>query len=466
MTLTKRNGISRRSLLKRAAAVSTFGPLFQATRGQLSAQARRAGPNTRSAPSDLKITDIRGCTIASNYDYPLIRIDTNQGVYGLGEVFCNDRISQALILKPFLVGRNPLEIDNILQNIRPYTFQGTSSGGYSGIDIALHDLAGKVYGVPCWRLLGNKLRDRLVLYCDTAGVADPKVYGARMKRRKDEGFQFFKMDLYTRMVADKPNAVDSRGIATETGLKYLCEIIAGVRDAIGYNVPLAADHFGNLNVNDCIRYGRAFEPYMLAWAEDLLPYNTRRILDWALDFKTITDATETPTLTGEMLFGLEEAYQYVIDNKAVDLIHPDVCKSGGMLECKRIADYAAPHGIQAAVHMANSPVGQMASAHYAATISNFVVLEYHAVDIPWWQDLVTGVDKPIASKGFQVVPDTPGLGIELNEAVIKQHLSTLKYAVPDGYFEPTTMFDKAFIGRHPHEAYPHLDEFGKLVVAP
>jgi hypothetical protein len=97
MSSKNRTGISRRSLLKTAAAVSAFGPLFQATQGELSAQARQNGPNRNSSPSDLKITDIRGVTIASNYDYPIIRIDTNQGVYGLGEVFCNDMISQALL---------------------------------------------------------------------------------------------------------------------------------------------------------------------------------------------------------------------------------------------------------------------------------------------------------------------------------------------------------------------------------
>jgi len=459
MSSSKTTGISRRSLMRRTAAVTAFGPLFQATRGELSAQARQNGPNRNSSPSDLKITDIRGVTIASNYDYPIIRIDTNQGVYGLGEVFCNDMISQALLLKPFVVGRNPLQIDSIMAGIRKFAWQGSSSGGYSAIDVALHDLAGKVYGVPAWRLLGNKLHDKLLIYCDTTGIPDPKVYGARMRRRQQErGFQFFKMDLYTTMVADKKNAVDTRGVATDLGLKYMCEIIQGVRDGIGWEPPLAADHFGNLNVKDAIRYARAFEPYHLAWAEDLIS-----ALDWR-GFREITHATTTPTLTGEALFGLEEGYKPLIDNEAVNYLHPDVTCSGGMLECKRIADYAAATGMQCAVHMANSPIGQLASAHFAATIRNFMVLEFHAVDIPWWEDLVTGVKKPIIEHGgYQSVPDTPGLGVELNEAVVKQHLVTTGYPVPDGYFAPTTMYDKALIGNHVRSKYPHLDAVGNPV---
>jgi L-alanine-DL-glutamate epimerase-like enolase superfamily enzyme len=476
MSSKKRTGISRRSLLKTAAAVSAFGPLFQATQGELSAQARRNGPNRNSSPSDLKITDIRGVTIASNYDYPIIRIDTNQDVYGLGEVFCNDMISQALLLKPFVVGRNPLEIDAILTGasstgsgigggggylgagIRRFASQGSSSSGYSAIDIALHDLAGKVYGVPAWRLLGDKLRDRLLIYCDTTGISDPRIYGERMRRRqRDGGFQFFKMDLYTTMVADKKDAVDARGVATDLGLKYMCQIIQGVRDGIGWEPPLAADHFGRLTVKDAIRYARAFEPYHLAWAEDLIS-----ALDWR-GFREITHATTTPTCTGENLFGLE-GFKPLIDNDAVNILHPDVTDSGGMIECKRIADYAASSNVPCAVHMANSPLGQLASAHFAATIPNFMVLEYHAVDIPWWQDLVTGVKKPIIEHGgYQTVPDTPGLGVELNEAVVKEHLVTTGYPVPDGYFAPTPMYDKAMIGNHVRSKYPHLDAQGNPV---
>ena len=136
MPLHKRSSISRRSLLKRAAAISTFGPLFQATQGELSAQARRGGPNTLSSPSALKITDMRGVTIASNYDYPIIRIDTNQGVYGLGEVRDAGNEGMALVLKPHIVGRNPLNIEPILDSIRNFTNQRRFGGGYSALDIA------------------------------------------------------------------------------------------------------------------------------------------------------------------------------------------------------------------------------------------------------------------------------------------------------------------------------------------
>jgi hypothetical protein len=212
-----KSSYSRRSLLRRIAALSAAGPLFRATQGELSAQARQSGPNRFSAPSDLKITDIRACLVAANFDYPIIRIDTNQGVYGLGECFAGATMAAALVLKAHLVGKNPLDIEGILGNYgRGRGIRGTAghdfwNTGYGAVDLALHDIAGKVYGVPAWRLLGNKIRDRVLIYCDTVGSDDPKIYAQQMLARKKLGFQFFKMDLYTRMVANRPGAVVPAG---------------------------------------------------------------------------------------------------------------------------------------------------------------------------------------------------------------------------------------------------------------
>ena len=263
--------MTRRELLQASMGAAAVVPGLQAGALTTGVQAPAAAPiNKNSAPSGLKITDMRACTVASNYDYPIIRIDTNQGVYGLGEVRDAGVKGIALILKAHILGKNPLEIESILRDIRQFAGQGRMGGGYSAVDMALHDIAGKVYGVPAWRLLGTRYRDRIRIYCDTTGHKDPKIYGERMLKRKKMGFTFFKMDLYTSLVADRPGAVHQNGAATDKGLKYLCEYIEAVRDAIGWDAPLGADHFGNLSVNDSIRYARAFEPYQLAWAEDFI----------------------------------------------------------------------------------------------------------------------------------------------------------------------------------------------------
>lgn len=443
----KSNTLTRRRMLRRAAGAAMFGPLFQATRGPVSAQ---SAVNRNSAPADLKITDMRACRVAANYDYPLIKIYTNQDVYGLGEVRDAGVEGIALVLKTHIVGRNPLEIDTVLRRIRQFSGHGRMGGGFSAVDMALHDIAGKVYGVPAYRLVGNKVRDRIRIYADTTDHKDPKIYAERMRKRKAMGFTFFKMDLHTSLVEDRPGGMHESGAATEKGLQYLCEYIAAIRDVIGWDAPLAADHFGRLTVDDAIRYGRAFEKYQLAWAQDLVPWR-----NWQ-DLKTIKENTLTPVLTGEDIFGLIEGFKVHIDNQAVDIIHPDIETSGGLLETKRIGDYAEEAGVRVAMHHAGSPIGAYASIHTAATLRNFIAVENHALDMPWWQDLVTGVEKPIVKDGYYTVPERPGLGIELNDDVVKEHLRR------PGYFEPTPMYDDMIVsGFAPGGAWPHYDEDGK-----
>ena len=462
MSLSTPSRLTRRNLMASAAA---FAGIFKMSEERAEAQAdRRQGFNRNSAPSQLKITDMRSVLVASNFDYPIIRIDTNQGVYGLGEVRDAGREGTALVLKPHLIGRNPLSIEPILDSLRNFANHQRLGGGYSAVDMALHDIAGKVYGVPAWRLIGSKYRDRIRVYCDTTESRDPKVYAERFQARKAQGFTFFKMDLGTRLVADRPGAVDYSRVATVKGLEYLCEYIQAVRDVIGWEAPLAADHFGPLTVNDSIRYARAFEKYNLAWAEDMIQIGHLgpggdAPRDWRA-YKELKESTTTPIATGESLFGLEEGFKDLIENRAIDIIHPDPLTSGAIRETKRIADYATMHGVQTAIHFAGSPVGCLASVHMAATLKDMLAMENHAVDIPWWGDLVSGPSKPIVDRGFITVPDTPGLGVELNEPVVKEHIRK------GGYFAPTPQYDDYILDRFRIGGpYPHLDEHGKPVVS-
>jgi L-alanine-DL-glutamate epimerase-like enolase superfamily enzyme len=103
---------------------------------------------------------------------------------------------------------------------------------------------------------------------------------------------------------------------------------------------------------------------------------------------------------------------------------------------KKIADAAQEYGVAMALHSAATPIGCMAAVHVAAASENFLVLENHSVDIPWWNDMAVGVEKPIVNRGFIKAPDGPGLGVTLNDEVVKQHLAE------PGYFEPTPEWDK------------------------
>ncbi len=176
-------------------------------------------------------------------------------------------------------------------------------------------------------------------------------------------------------------------------------MLRSIRNAVGYEIPLSSDHFGHFDINNSIRFGRAMEKFRLAWLEDMVPWF------YTDQWKTVSDALETPTCTGEDIYMLKDGFKPLLDARAVDIIHPDLGTSGGLLETKRIGDYAEECGVAMAMHMAGSPVCFMANVHCAAATQNFLALEHHSVDVPYWGNLVkmTG-SQPMITKGFANVP--------------------------------------------------------------
>jgi len=404
--------------------------------------------NRSSQPSALKITDLRVAVVGgAPMTCPLIRIDTNQGIYGLGEVRDAASKTYALMLKSRILGENPCNIDKIFRKIKQFGSHGRQAGGVCAIEMALWDLAGKAYGVPVYQMLGGKFRDKIRCYADTTESDDPKIFGERLKARRDQGFTWLKMDLGIDLLKDKPGTIShplgasveaeagntqhmfTGAELTPKGIAIMADFVGQVRDIIGMDVPLSADHFGHIGVNSCIRLGKALEKYNMAWLEDMIPWQYTDLL------KKITDAVDIPTLTGEDIY-LKDGFIELARTHAVDILHPDLATSGGILETKKIGDAIQEHGVAMAMHFAGSPVACMASVHCAAATENFLVLENHSVDVPWWSDLVEGVEKPIVNHGFVTVPSGPGLGITLNEDAVKRHL------LEPGYFEPTPEWDK------------------------
>src|SRR5690606_27601012 len=218
---------------------------------------------------------------------------------------------------------------------------------------------------------------------------------------------------------------------TDKGIEWLSDWVGTIRSIIGMEVPLSSDHYGHIGVNSCIKLARAMERWNLAWMEDMVPWQFGELM------KQIRDSTTVPILTGEDIY-LKEDFIKLIDMGAVDMIHPDLATSGGLIETKKIGDYAMEHGVAMAMHFAGTPVSFMANVHCAAATENFIALEHHSVDVAWWESMVTKLDgKPIVERGFAPVPDSPGLGIELNEEVIRQHLRP-----GTEYFAPTPEWDR------------------------
>lgn len=413
--------------------------------------------NTHSSPTELKITDIRTATVASIYDYPIIRIDTNQGVYGIGEVRDAGHRENALQFKNVLVGQNPCNVDMIFRHIKRFGNWGREGGGVSGIEIALWDLVGKVYGVPCYQFLGGKYRDKVRLYADTPAPQDPTPEGYReaLAGRKALGLTFIKFDIRPHLFETTEGGLVGRptvgeyplgrrwrapgsgpgATLTDRGIQRATEVVAAIRQAVGREVSLCTDHFGHglMTAKEMIRIGEALEPFHLAWIEDPMPW-------YDVDgHKQVTDALRTPTAAGEELF-LWDGFREFIEKRAVDILHPDLLTSGGMLETKKIADYGERYGLPTALHYAGSPIGFMAAVHLAAAIPSFMALEHHGLDMPFWESLVTGLDDDYMADGYVRVPEKPGLGLDLNLEGIEENLRW------PGLFEPTDEWNNPKLG--------------------
>ena len=414
--------------------------------------------NTNSKPTDLKITDMRFVDIVgAPMHCTLLRIETNQGITGYGEVRDGASKLYAQMLKRFLIGENPCNIDKIFRRIKQFGGQSRQAGGVCGVELALWD-------IPVYQMLGGKFRDKVRMYCDTD--VDGKDTGLNMgdalkKRVEKHGYTMLKMDLginqlwdvegglcapvgfleqygYTAKMAREAKARGDKAAArwwanrnydvnniahpftgihiTKKGFDYLENYVKEVRSVIGYEIPLSIDHFGHIGVEDCIKLANRLENYNMCWLEDMIPWQLTE------QYVRLHNASTTPIATGEDIYLLEN-FKPLLDNRAVSIIHPDILSSGGIYETKKIGDYAEECGVAMALHMAETPVACLAAVHVAAATNNFLGLEFHSNDVDWWSDMVKDTEKPKIVDGFMAVPEKPGIGIdELDDEVLAEHI--------------------------------------------
>jgi L-alanine-DL-glutamate epimerase-like enolase superfamily enzyme len=419
------------------------------------AGAVRARVNTRSEPSGLRITDLRVVRMPTHFRSYVIRVDTNQGISGYGEIRDGASPTYALMLKSRILRENPCNVDKIFRKLKQFGHHGRQAGGVVAIEMACWDLAGKAWGVPCWQMLGGKFRDRIRMYADTPSARNAQVMGNRMKQRRQRGFTFLKMDVGIDLLRGTKDTLTSpsgprtgrffgRGVPpisvpdllggvriTDQGIKMLQEYVRTIREIVGWDIPIAADHFGHFGIEDGIKLAQALDPFNLAWLEDMVPWY------YTDQYVRLKNSCKTPILTGEDIY-LKEGFLPLFEKQAISICHPDLASAGGLLETKKIGDLAMEHGIGMAMHMAGSPVLLFASVHCAAATENFLVMEHHDVDTPDYDDLVEGVPKPIVgSDGFVQVPNGPGLGIALREEAIRDAIKRRGGDPQQEFFPPT-----------------------------
>jgi gluconate/galactonate dehydratase len=387
----------------------------------------------RTEDRDVAITDVKTCVVEGNFEWNLIKVETDAGVTGIGEAYRGGGVPELVAYtKRFLVGENPLDVERLFRRIvQEMSGHGGTTGkvvtAASGIEIALWDAAGKILDVPVYQLLGGKFRDEVRIYCDChAGEAyavedgsteyadaeaySPAAYASEARRVVDMGFTALKFDLDLE-TDNEPDPFNGR--LTNGAIEHKREIVAAVRDEIGFEIDLAFDCHWDYSVESAKRLAHELEEYKLMWLEDLIPpENMNAQIE-------VTKATKTPVATGENRFRVHELSELIYDH-GVDIVTPDPTTVGGLGETMRIADRAEENYVPISPHNVCSPVGTMACVHLGAAIPNFDVLEYHALEVDWWDDLVER-DDPLIQDGSIEVPEKPGIGVELDEDVVDEH---------------------------------------------
>ena len=342
-----------------------------------------------------------------------------------------------------MIGRDPREIGRLVQHLaRKTSAAGSISGivwnAITGIDAALHDLVGKFHGCPVYQLLGGKVRDSVRIYADCHAGENPESCSAVLTERRPawlaalggerqtehyapeayarravsvvaKGFTALKFDLDSMVVH---TGEEMNRPLTPAEIDAMKEVVRLTREAVGPAIDLAFDLHWRFRPNDAVKIARAIESYSPLWLEDPCPpENWRQTAE-------VKRSCGVPILTGENLI-LLQSFLPLLENQAVAFIAPDIQKCGGLLEARRIATMADHYGIGIAPHCIAGPLGLLTSAHLCAASPNFVALEFHGQDVPFWNALLTGPQ--LIVDGRVTLTEAPGLGRELNEAVAREY---------------------------------------------
>jgi gluconate/galactonate dehydratase len=401
----------------------------------------------------MKIVRLKTAVVEGNFDWTFVRVETDEGISGLGECFFAPGLTSILrSLEAVIQGEDPRDIHRLFRKLQLAVSGAGSVAGIvynaiSGIEAALWDLLGQWLEVPMYRLLGGKFRDRIRLYVDCHGgealecldevlrsraaswiageLHIPKDYFAdsaespllpadvrkQAQDMRSRGYTALKFDL------DVPGTAGSDSYnrcLSNAAIDRMVELVGAAREAVGVEVDLAVDCHWRYNVSDVLKVARELEPFRLLWLEDPVPPGNVEAL------RAVSSRANIPVATGENLF-VFAGFREILQTHAVGIATPDLQKVGGLSVAFQIAQFADEQTIPIAPHNISSPVGTLAAAHLCAAIPNFLLLEFHAAHVPFWNDLVDGLERPLIQNGFVHLPEKPGLGMQLNEEVARKY---------------------------------------------
>jgi galactonate dehydratase len=345
-------------------------------------------------------------------NYLFLRLTTDTGLTGLGEATLEwqEQTVRTLIhewLEERLIGEDPRDIERLFGNLIRDQYQGGSTvmTAISGAEIACWDILGKANGQPVFHLLGGRSREEFPAYANGwyGGAVKPQDYATKAQEVVARGYKGMKFDplgVAWKTMSDAEMAEAER-------------IVAAVREAVGNEIGLMIEFHGRLSVECAIQLAKNLEPYRPAWYEE-------PVTPWSLDqLEEVKRATNVPIAAGERLYMLEE-FERLAAMRACDIVQPDLAHCGGLHIGKKIAALCGPQGMRLAPHCSVGPVALCAAVHFGWNTPEVLIQENFAeYDVPWRSDLVHGWCGIERAK--YLLPEKPGLGIELNEAAVAKH---------------------------------------------
>jgi galactonate dehydratase len=381
------------------------------------------------AAPKLRVTgvDLLPVRATSRTVWLIVRLRTDAGLTGLGEAsdafgFANTTVQDAARMESelrgffeIIKGQSPLEIGAYRQRGGPIAAKGglVTATAFSAIEQALWDLAGKALDVPTYALFGGKLRDTLPVYANinrATTARTPAGFAATARAAVKDGFRAVKGAPWDGFppAGSSPAVVEA---AVENGIAC----VAAMRDAVGPDVEVMCDCHSFFDVALAERIAKRLEPAKLSWYEE--PVAPERIEET----REIRRRIQQPMAAGEVLYGLA-GFAPLSRNRTVNVIMPDVKHCGGLLELTRIAAAAEQDGVDVAPHNPSGPISTAANVQVCAVLKNFRLLEFQWGETDWRHDLVTPAER--FDNGTLRVPERPGFGIELDERVVRAHLSS------------------------------------------
>jgi gluconate/galactonate dehydratase len=372
----------------------------------------------RGGGRDVEVTDVQTTMVDGNFPWTLVRVYTDAGIVGTGEAYWGAGVPEIIArMTPFVVGENPLDIDRLFEHlIQKMSGEGSIAGtvvtAISGIEIALHDLAGKILELPAYQLLGGKYRDSVRVYCDChAGEEeDPEANADEAERVVEElGYDALKFDLDVPSGHEKDKA--NRHLRNGE-IEHKVDIVETVTERLDGRADAAFDCHWAFTGGSAKRIARAVEEFDVWWLEDPVPPENHDVQ------REITASTTTPIAAGENVYR-KHGYRRLLEKQAVDVVAPDLPKMGGMRETRKVADMADSYYVPVAMHNVASPIGTMASAQVGAAIPNSLAVEYHSYQLGWWDELV---EESVIDEGAIEIPEKPGLGLTLDMDTVSEHM--------------------------------------------